>query len=130
MRFYRLLLGALCVWRITHLLNAEDGPWDLLVRLRQRAGAGVWGELLDCFYCLSLWIAAPVAIALGKNWKERLLLWPALSGSAILLERLTDGEKPDYPPATYFEDSEEKADGMLRQEEGAVPGRNPNGSAQ
>jgi Protein of unknown function (DUF1360) len=130
MGFFRLLLGALCVWRITHLLNAEDGPGDVFVRLRRQAGAGVWGELLDCFYCLSLWIAAPLAVALGKNWRERLLLWPALSGGAILLERVTDNEKSVQPPAAYFEHSEEATDGMLRQEEGTVPGRNPNGSAQ
>ena len=30
MRFYRFLLGLLSVWRITHLLNAEDGPFEVL----------------------------------------------------------------------------------------------------
>lgn len=49
-------LSLLCVWRITHLLQAEDGPWDLLVRFRRMAGSGFVGELLDCFYCLSLWV--------------------------------------------------------------------------
>jgi hypothetical protein len=53
MYFYRLLLGILAVWRITHLLNAEDGPWEVVVRLRRIAGEGFWGQLLDCFYCLS-----------------------------------------------------------------------------
>jgi hypothetical protein len=89
MRLYWLVLGILCVWRVTHLLNAEDGPWRLVVRLRLRVGNGFWGELLDCFYCLSLWVAAPLAIVLGSGVKERLLLWPALSAAAILLERLT-----------------------------------------
>lgn len=48
MRFYWLLLGSLCVWRITHLLVAEDGPWGAVVRLRALAGSGFWGKLLDC----------------------------------------------------------------------------------
>lgn len=61
MRFYWLILGILGVWRITHLLHAEDGPWDLVVRLRRRAGTGFWASLLDCFYCLSLCMAAPLA---------------------------------------------------------------------
>jgi hypothetical protein len=71
MRFYRLLLGILSVWRITHLLQAEDGPWDVVVRLRQRVGQGFWGKLLDCFYCLSVWIADPFAIFLEQRLGER-----------------------------------------------------------
>jgi hypothetical protein len=107
MRFYWLVLGILAVWRIVHLLVAEDGPADLLVRLRRKTGEGFWGSLLDCFYCLSLWISAPVACFIGENWKERLLLWPALSGGAILLERLTSREIQP-PPAFYIEDKEEE----------------------
>ena len=91
MEFYWLILGVLAVWRITHLLNAEDGPWNLLARLRIIAGHGFFGGLLDCFYCLSLWIAAPFAWILSDGWKHGLLLWPALSAAAILLERATSG---------------------------------------
>jgi len=116
---YWLLLGILCVWRVTHLLNAEDGPWDVLVRLRRRAGASVWGDLLDCFYCLSLWIAAPLAVALGSRWTERVLLWPALSAGAILLERVTARERA-APPTFYVEDQE--ASHVLREEQTAVSG--------
>ncbi len=102
MPFYWFTLGAFAVWRITHLFHAEDGPWDVFVRLRQFVGTGVWAKLLDCFYCLSVWIAAPVAVVIGADWKERLLLWPALSAAAILLERLTASRGP-HPPAAYFE---------------------------
>jgi hypothetical protein len=91
--FYRLVVGVLVVWRITHLLFAEDGPWDVVIRLRRQAGAGFWGKLLDCFYCLSLWMAAPLALLLGGGWTERLLLWPALSAGAIVIERLTSRER-------------------------------------
>ncbi len=118
MRFYWLALGILAVWRVTHMLNAEDGPWDVWVRLRGRAGGRFWGALLDCFYCLSLWIAAPAAYWLGEGWKERLLLWPALSAGAILLERWTAERRAEQapPPATYFEIREDD-DGVLRREE-------------
>ncbi len=105
MKFYWLMLGILVAWRLTHLLSAEDGPWDLMVRLRQRAGTGFWASLLDCFYCLSLWIAAPLACAIGERWTERLWLWPALSAGAILLERLTQ-RNASPPTAQYFEDKE------------------------
>ena len=90
--FYRLVVGILVAWRITHLLFAEDGPWDVIIWLRRQAGAGFLGKLLDCFDCLSLWIAAPLALLLGSGWTERLLLWPALSAGAILIERLTSRE--------------------------------------
>ena len=93
MDFYWLAIGVLVVWRITHLLFAEDGPWDVVILLRKRAGGGFWGKLLDCFYCLSLWVAAPLTLLLYRGWTERLLLWPALSAGAILLERLTASER-------------------------------------
>lgn len=89
MSFYWLALGILAVWRITYLLHAEDGPWNLLAKLRELLGAGVLGQILDCFYCSSLWIAFPFAVALGGTWGERFLLWPALSGAAALLQRAT-----------------------------------------
>lgn len=119
MRFYWLVLGILAVWRIVHLLNAEDGPWDLLARLRHLAGSGSWADLLDCFYCLSLWMAAPFAYWLGEDWKDRLLLWPALSGGAILSQRLIP-QREQPLPAVYAEDQEE-AD-VLRKEPGVGSG--------
>ncbi|HWZ81930.1 MAG TPA: DUF1360 domain-containing protein [Terriglobales bacterium] len=111
----KLLLGILAVWRITHLLNAEDGPWNLFVRLREVMGSGFAGELLDCFYCLSLWIAAPLAYCLGEGWRETLLLWPALSAGAILTERITIlPQEKEVPHAVYFEGPEDSH--VLRQE--------------
>jgi hypothetical protein len=113
MRFYWLVLGILCVWRVTHLLAAEDGPWDLVVRLRQAAGNGFFGKLLDCFYCLSLWVAAPFAYLLGDDWKERLLLWLSLSAGAIVVERVTMCGQ-GVLRARYVEDQEEEH-GLLRE---------------
>jgi len=86
---YWLILSVLAAWRLAHLFNAEDGPWDLLVRLRRFAGVGFAGDLLDCFYCLSLWVSAPFAFILSNDWAHRLMLWFAISGGACILERLT-----------------------------------------
>jgi hypothetical protein len=106
LQFYWLVLGVLSVWRVTHLLNAEDGPWNLVVRLRLWAGTGFWAGLLDCFNCLSLWIAAPVAYLIGNRPRERFFLWLALSGAAILLERVMPEETVPhlYPEDRYNED--------------------------
>ena len=114
MKSYRLVLGLLTVWRITHLLHAEDGPCDVVIRLRRTAGDGSWGKLLDCFYCLSVWVAAPLAFLLGESWWERALLWPSLSAGACLLEQATNPALR-IPQAPFAEDpAEESHHGMLR----------------
>jgi hypothetical protein len=109
---YRLILGMLCVWRFTHLLHGEDGPWQIIVRIRTAAGNGFWGELLDCFYCLSLWVSIPFAWGLGRTATERFLLWPALSAGAILIERITDRESESFAPPRI---EELEDDHVLRQ---------------
>lgn len=96
------LVAVLCVWRVTHLFAVEQGPFRLVARLRTSAGNGFFGELLDCFYCLSLWIALPLAAYQGETWAQRLLLWPALSGAACLLEEAT--KRPEFG---VFEDPKE-----------------------
>jgi hypothetical protein len=53
---------------------------------------------------LSLWGAAPLAVLLSSSWLEGLIVWLALSGGAILIQRLTRGEPPR---AEYREDPEE-----------------------
>lgn len=126
MQIYWLVLGILGVWRITHLLQAEDGPWDIIVRLRGRAGVGFWGQLLDCFYCLSVWISAPLALYLGEELGEQILLWPALSAGAILLERVTNRGHGE-PPALFVEDSEDDHV-MLWKTEDAISQNNPDAS--
>ena len=100
MEWYLLVLGSLGVWRLTHLFSAEDGPGNILARLRGAVGRGALGDMLDCFNCLSLWVSIPFAILLGAGWRQMVLLWLGLSGAAILLQRLTD--KP--VPASYTED--------------------------
>jgi hypothetical protein len=124
MAFYRLALGILSVWRVTHLLYGEDGPGDVFVRLRRFAGQSFFGKLLDCFYCLSIWMAVPFALLLGAGWQERGLLVLALSAGAIVLERLTT------PAAAYVEDQvedQEVSDVVLPGQAQAVPSEHPAG---
>ena len=120
-RFYWFVIGMLSVWRVTHLLAVEDGPWHILARLRRRAGDGSFATLLDCFYCLSLWLAAPIAWMIGDGWKERTLLWLAFSGGAILLERATSWGAT-VPPAVYREEKESD-DELLRKKQDSSANR-------
>jgi hypothetical protein len=91
--WFKLVLSILAVWRVTHLLQAEDGPWDIIIRIRKLLGNSILGSLMDCFYCLSIWLAIPPGFCFGRDWPERIMLWLAISGGASLLEKLSDRGK-------------------------------------
>ena len=107
--WFDLTVAVLATWRLCHLIAHEDGPFDSIVRLRQAAGSGVAGRLMDCPYCLSLWIAAPIAAALAPGWIAGVMLWLAISGGSCLVEQLSARLRPepkapepeviDLPPA-------------------------------
>ena len=85
----RFAAAGLAVWRLTHLLASEDGPADVIAKLRAQAGTTQLGELVDCFNCLSIWVAAPFALYAARRRTDRLISWLALSGAACILERIT-----------------------------------------
>jgi hypothetical protein len=89
MRGFDFLLGSLATWRVAALLVREDGPYDLTARLRRALARGTGARVLDCFFCTSLWVAAPVALWLAGPTRRWLLVWLALSGAAGLLERFS-----------------------------------------
>jgi hypothetical protein len=89
---WRFVLAVLATWRATHLLANEDGPADIVVRFRALLGQSIAGKLMDCFNCLSLWIAALAALFVSRSPVEWLFCWLALSGGACLLERV--GQQP------------------------------------
>src|SRR5712692_5236931 len=88
----RFVLAVLATWRVTHLLASEDGPADIIVRLRALLGQSIVGKLMDCFNCLSLWVAALAALFVSRRPLEWVFCWLALSGGACLLERI--GREP------------------------------------
>jgi hypothetical protein len=83
----RLVLAIFATWRITNLLSNEDGPGDIIAHFRARLGTGLGGKLMDCFQCLSLWVAAPMAFFVSNSPLNLCLTWLALSGAACLLNR-------------------------------------------
>jgi hypothetical protein len=106
--WYWLVLGVLAVWRLTHLLHAEHGPWGLFARGRAASRRLGLGELFQCFFCLSLWTAAPFAWWLGATWPGRVIVWLGLSGAVILIE-VRGLAGPSLP-----EHEEKTTDDMLR----------------
>ena len=110
----RFTLVVLATWRVTHLLANEDGPADLIGRFRARLGNGIAASLMDCFQCLSLWVALPIAFAVTRRPLDLLLVWLALSGAACLLERI-DREPVVIQPISRAEEGGTEI-GMLRSE--------------
>jgi hypothetical protein len=86
--WFPLILAMLATWRLAHLLAAEDGPGDIIVRVRAYLGSSFFGTLMDCFGCMSLWVALPLAFFVTTQPLELVVVWLALSGGAMLLERL------------------------------------------
>jgi hypothetical protein len=86
----KYFLLVIVVWRLTHLISAEDGPFDLIIKLRKAAGQSFFGKLMDCFYCLSIWIGLAAAFLASRNAKEIIILCLYYSGASILLEKLTN----------------------------------------
>jgi hypothetical protein len=113
----RFALASLAVWRVTHLLVEEDGPADAVVRLRAGVGQGQLGELMDCFYCLSAWVAAPASLAVARRRRELPLVLLALSGAACLLERSTSERAT---PTADIVDWKGVEDGLLWQKAESV----------
>jgi hypothetical protein len=111
--FYWLVVGVLAVWRISYLLQVENGPWNAFERLRRGLSGAAWGDIFACFYCLSFWVAVPFALILGEDWVSRLVLWPALSAGAIIIESRIH---PGGDATPIFSEDEEGVPDVLRQE--------------
>jgi hypothetical protein len=104
MSTFVFLIAVLAVWRVTHLVVVEDGPWDVLRHLRALGERVGLERLINCFLCCSVWVAIPFALLIAHGWKEIVIVLPALSGGAILLERVT--QKPGAA-AAWIETKEE-----------------------
>lgn len=121
----RFILAVFATWRVTHLLASEDGPADLVARFRALLGRSIAGALMDCFNCLSLWVAVAMALLVTREPRDLVLTWLALSGAACLLERLGYDPVMLHPaigpdPATRQTEGD-PSDGMLRSETRLAP---------
>lgn len=57
------LVAVLAIYRLTHALTLEDGPFDLFARWREWVGQGSWvGRGWHCTLCLSFWWSMPLGL--------------------------------------------------------------------
>jgi hypothetical protein len=86
----KYFIMSIIVWRLTHFLVVEDGPLDIIIRLRKALGTNFLNKLVSCFYCSSVWIGFGAAALASAQFKEIIVLSFYYSGLAILLERMTN----------------------------------------
>ena len=101
MSFLHLVVLALATWRLSSLISAEEGPYNIFGRFRimigiHYIGNGVdaeteLGKLFSCTWCLSIWIGAIASVAYVIYEPIVWIVMPlALSAAAIIVGKLTE----------------------------------------
>jgi hypothetical protein len=115
-----LLITSVSVWRVSNLINNEDGPFHIFEKIREAVGltkvedlplneqiaypdkefihdGNVLAEMIECMWCLSIWVGSVFALylALTKNIKKSFIPLFIFASSAITIfikERKIIGE--------------------------------------
>ena len=99
------LIFFLATWRMSKMVTEEEGPGMIFTRLREISGAEYeglpeqwdllswYGKLLQCPYCLSIWVAIVLALLYVSNKSMYRIVAMSLSGSAatVLIEDYKNG---------------------------------------
>ena len=84
-----------CVYRISHLLSQEDGPFNFVINFRKLFGKSQLGQLMDCFFCISIWISFILSFIFVKDTIGNILMEGfAISGAAVAIHKLTSKNEP------------------------------------
>lgn len=92
MDLLRVAIAALATWRLTQFLVIDDGPWDVVWRIRKSLGryefaalaedpriseiTTGFGKFLECAHCAGKWAALGMAA---------LVIWPSTPGDLFIL---------------------------------------------
>lgn len=95
MTITEFILAVFAVWRVTYMLQVEDGPMAVFTRLqawimKRPDKVGGINQGFFCFYCLSVWVSLPITLLImhNHNWKSFIVYWLAVSTGAILVNKL------------------------------------------
>ena len=97
--FIMFVIISLAVWRISSLLAREDGPFDVLARIRafvgveydaesEMFGTNGFAKGLICVWCNSVWFSAVGAIFIADNVFEWFAYTLAISTVAIMVDSM------------------------------------------
>lgn len=85
-QFGEFIIVTLGVYRLSHIIVREDGPFDIFVHLRSWIGRPDrnWiAKGFNCILCVSFWLAGLVSLLLGLNW----VMWLGIAGGVQLIDR-------------------------------------------
>lgn len=88
------VLATLATFRLSMAIAEEEGPFSIFLKLRGRLDPdqATWiGRGLNCVFCVSFWVALPVALfvtVLGyadpRAWP---LIWLGIAGAVVIIRR-------------------------------------------
>ncbi len=90
-----MIVDVLIVWRLTHLINIEDGPYKVFFNFKvwlKKKRHNFLFEMFQCFLCLSVWVGWAIAMLEFRSHSNPFAYGIALSGAAILLQFIS-GDK-------------------------------------
>ena len=101
MSFLHLAILSLAAWRLSSLLTAEEGPYEIFSKFRLKIGVHYIGNRVDartelaklfsCTWCLSVWIGAIASVAYVIYEPIVWIVMPlALSAAASIVGKFTE----------------------------------------
>ncbi len=82
-------LACLAVYRLTHLITIDEGPWSLMLALRLAVGQKRWwGRGLHCPLCVSFWLSLLPALLWARTPESFVLTWLGVAGAVVVLHRM------------------------------------------
>jgi hypothetical protein len=91
-----VLAWTLAAYRVSHLVTRESGPWRCFDRMREylwNRGFLTLYELVNCFFCFSLWVCLVPAVFLAPTVKDFFVLWLSIGGAVLIMDKLTNREE-------------------------------------
>lgn len=91
-----LLIYALATYRLTRIILIEDGPFNVILKLRGALDPDqrTWlGKGMACIWCVSFWVG--LALVYAATYTAGLVLVSGLAASALASLGMT------YGPPTY-----------------------------
>lgn len=82
-----LIVATLAAYRIAYLIAREDGPFDVMSRIRGAIDPNqkTWvGRGLNCILCISFWVTLIITLLIGGTWLE----WLGMAGAIVIINKV------------------------------------------
>lgn len=96
--FFLLLIASLAVFRLSEMVVFDNGPWHIFKKIRAIFPQdSKLDELVECIYCMSIWMALIMTAYLAWveliPWRLYPLWCSGIAGGAIVIYRSIHSRK-------------------------------------